>query len=59
MCQPKMKYRIWQHGQEWRWQLFGPDAVVVASGVENSSRAARTAAFSWCLKAQETPPETR
>jgi hypothetical protein len=57
MCRPKMKYRIWQHGQEWRWQLFGPDALVVASGVEKSSRAARVAAFRLCLTAQEAPPE--
>lgn len=57
MCQPKMKYRIWQHGPEWRWQLFGLDALVFASGVENSSRAARVAAFSCCLRAQETPTE--
>jgi hypothetical protein len=52
-----MKYRIWQHGLEWRWQLFGLDALVLASGVENSSRAARVAAFNRCLSAQETPPE--
>lgn len=57
MCQPEMKYRIWQHGPDWHWQLFGPDTLVLASGAEKSSRAARTAAFIWCLRAQEAPPE--
>jgi len=57
MCQPKMKYRIWQHGPKWRWQLFNSDGLIVASGIENSSRAARAVAFRWCLRAQATSPE--
>lgn len=53
MHQPKMKYRIWQRGSEWHWQVFSQDAVVIASGVERSSRSARVAAFGYCLEAQK------
>jgi hypothetical protein len=57
MSQPNMKYRIWPRGSEWHWQVFSLDAVVLASGVENSSRAARTAAFAYCLVAQHADPK--
>lgn len=54
MHQPKMDYRIWQRGSEWHWQIMLADsAAVLASGIEKSSTAARTAAFAFCLEAQK------
>ena len=49
MAKPTLTYRIWQRAMEWHWQLFDQKRVL-ASGIETSSVAARTAAFDYCLK---------
>ena len=53
MAEPTLEYRIWQNGMNWHWQVMEvmDDAPqFLASGVAESSRAARTAAFKYCLK---------
>jgi hypothetical protein len=52
-----MQYRIWQFGSTWHWQVFSEDAVVLTSGVEQNSRAARTAALSYCREVQHDQSE--
>jgi hypothetical protein len=52
MGPPELKYRIWQRGMEWHWQVISREGSVLASGMENSSRAARKVALTYCLKHQ-------
>jgi hypothetical protein len=58
MIEPVLEYRIWQCGREWHWQVMQvmPDVLqFMASGVAESSPAARTAAFQYCLQYQGRP----
>jgi len=51
MADPTLKYRIWQRGMEWHWQVISFDkSEVLLSGVAATSSAARSAAFQYCLQ---------
>jgi hypothetical protein len=50
MGNPKLSYRVWQHGITWHWEVMSEDRKeVLLSGVADSSLAARCAAFKYCL----------
>jgi hypothetical protein len=52
MAEPTLEYRIWCRGMEWHWEVIS-EQEVLASGVEESSTAARVAAFQYCRDAQD------
>lgn len=52
MAEPILEYRIWQRGAEWHWQVMSNLKDVLASGIANSSAAARIAAFNYCHESQ-------
>jgi len=56
MAEPTLDYRIWQYGTQWIWQLMDGKQVL-ASGTAESSHAARTAAFCFCLDLQRNQSE--
>jgi hypothetical protein len=52
MADQSLEYRLWPHGNVWRWQvLHGWE--VLASGAEATSAAARIAAFRFCQSLQQ------
>ena len=56
MADPELDYRLWRHGTVWRWQvLCGRD--VLLSGMEDTSAAARVAAFRFCLESEQEQKE--
>jgi len=55
MAEPTLNYRIWQRGLEWHWQVMSDLKRVLASGVAQSSAAARVAAFKYALNAETIP----
>jgi hypothetical protein len=55
MAEPTLEYRLWQRGPRWHWQVMevmDGFRVFVASGMEETSRTARSAAFRYCQKRQ-------
>jgi hypothetical protein len=52
MTTAKLDYRIWRHGNVWRWQLLH-GWKVLGSGAEPTSSKARIAAFRFCQKRAE------
>jgi hypothetical protein len=58
MAEPTLDYRIWQYGTKWLWQVMDARKHVLASGAADSSRAARRAAFAFCLDLQRNQPES-
>jgi hypothetical protein len=57
MAPPELNYRIRQRGTEWHWQVITYTVNVLASGMEDSSRAARKEALTYCMKHQ--PDESK
>ncbi|XIA64894.1 hypothetical protein ACFIOY_40150 [Bradyrhizobium sp. TZ2] len=57
MAEPILEYHIWQRGAEWHWQVMSDPKDVLASGIANSSAAARIAALSYCRECQGHHPE--
>jgi len=58
MAEPTLDYRIWQYGTKWVWQVLDDRKRVLASGAAESSRAARSAAFTFCLNLQSNQSES-
>jgi hypothetical protein len=58
MAEPTLDYRIWQYRSKWIWQLMDDRKQVLASGAADSSRAARVAAFCFCLDLQKNQSES-
>jgi hypothetical protein len=55
MAEPTLEYRIWQRGVEWHWQVIQVMTgyqQFMATGIADSSPAARSAAFRYCLQYQ-------
>jgi hypothetical protein len=52
MAEPILEYRIWQRGAEWHWQVMSKLKDVLASGIANSSAAARIDALNYCHECQ-------
>jgi hypothetical protein len=50
MTEPTLSYRLWQCGAQWHWQVMSDLKHVLVSGVAESSVAARSAAFRYCLE---------
>jgi hypothetical protein len=57
MAEPILEYRIWQRGAEWHWQVMSDLHDVLASGMANSSAAARIAAFRYCRECPGNHPD--
>jgi hypothetical protein len=56
MADQKLDYRLWRHGNLWRWQvLLGWE--VLKSGLEATSSAARIAAFRFCQQLEQDNKE--
>jgi hypothetical protein len=53
MSAPIFAYRIWQRGPEWHWQVILEGAHVLASGMANTSVAARRSAMRYSLEHQD------
>lgn len=56
MAEPTLEYRLWQRGPRWHWQVMevmDDFQVIAASGDADSSQAARSAAFRFCLKRED------
>ena len=52
MADQELDYRLWRDGAVWRWQMLrGRD--VLSSGAQETSVAARVAAFRFCLKFEQ------
>jgi hypothetical protein len=58
MAEPTLEYRIWPNGTKWTWQVVDDRKQVLASGPAENSRAARTAAFAYCLDLQKNQPDS-
>jgi len=56
MTDQKLDYRLWHHGNVWRWQVLHCWDVL-SSGTEVTSAAARIAAFRFCQDLQEDEKE--
>ena len=56
MTDQKLDYRLWQHGNGWRWQVLR-GWNVLSSGIEETRTAARIAAFRFVLRIQSDQKE--
>ena len=56
MTEPTRDYRLWRDSVEWHWELMSIRGAAIASGVAETSSAARKAVFSFNLKSQDRGP---